>query len=396
MNSRTIVSVVRVRNSINEGVRKALDLIGGIPCPIHSGTKVLVKPNLIRAEASTVGTTTNIEIVRAVGNIFQEKGAEITIGEASGNQYDTEDIYSFLKIREQLRNFKILDLDQDKIIPVEIKDAKALKKVGIAETVLKADVIVSLPVMKTHNSTLFTGGMKNMMGVLPQREKWNMHLSGIHQAIVDLNRLVRPHLIVMDAIIGMEGLGPAMGYPVEMNLILAGTDVVAVDTIATRIMDIDVNDVKHLVVAGNQGLGISEPAKIEVKGENLDDVKRHFRKPRGLKIFEVYGRIQYRIGRFLLNHFNYDIRPIVRNLSLFHLPKPKLEYTLCSREGDCVSVCPESAISMSKFPIIDYSKCSRCMLCYERCPEHALLVSRLPTGVLKIRNLYINSIFRTS
>ncbi|MFX0203159.1 MAG: DUF362 domain-containing protein, partial [Candidatus Hodarchaeota archaeon] len=222
--------------------------------------------------------------------------------------------------------------------------------------------------------------------VLPQREKWNMHLSGIHQAIVDLNRIVKPHLIVMDAIVAMEGWGPSMGYPVKMDLILAGTDVVAVDTVATQIMEIDVNHVKHLVSAGNQGVGISELEKIEVKGENLDDVKKHFRKPKGLKVFEIYGKSQYRIGRFLLKHFNYDIRPIIEKLSLFHLPKPKLDYALCKKKGDCVSACPESAISMSKFPFINYSKCTRCMVCYGKCSNHAFLISRLPTWVLRIRN----------
>ncbi len=389
MERSTVVSIVRVRSTIDEGVKKALDLVGGIPCPIHSGTKVLIKPNIMRAEPSIAGTTTNIEIIRAVAGIFQENGAKVIVGEASGNQYDTEDIYSFLNMREQLRDFEVMDLDQDTIIPIEINGAKSLKKVGVAETALKADVLVSLPVMKTHNSTLFTGGMKNMMGVLPQREKWNMHLSGIHQAIVDLNRIVKPHLIVMDAIVAMEGWGPAMGYPVEMNLILAGTDVVAVDTVATGIMEIDVNRVKHLIAAGNQGIGISELSRIEVKGESIDDVKRRFREPRGLKVFEIYGEIQYRIGRFLSNNFNYDIRSIIKQLSLFHLPKPKLDYTLCKNEGDCVSICPESAISMSKFPCIDYAKCTRCMLCYEKCSNQAFLISRLPTWVLRIRNFVL-------
>jgi len=170
MSTRAIVSIVKVENSIYDGVRKAIDLIDGIPFHIHEGTKVLIKPNLMRAETSTVGTTTNIELIRSVGTIVLEKGAQVIIGEASGNQYDTEDIYSFLHLREYLKDFEIRDLDRDPIIPVEIKGARALKKVGIAESVLKADILISLPVMKTHNSTLFTGGMKNLMGILPQRE----------------------------------------------------------------------------------------------------------------------------------------------------------------------------------------------------------------------------------
>ena len=388
MSTRAIVSIVKVENSIYDGVRKAIDLIGGIPFHIHEGTKVLIKPNLMRAETSTVGTTTNIELIRSVGTIVLEKGAQVIIGEASGNQYDTEDIYSFLHLREYLKDFEIRDLDRDPIIPVEIKGARALKKVGIAESVLKADILISLPVMKTHNSTLFTGGMKNLMGILPQREKWNMHLSGIHQALVDLNRFVTSHLIIMDALVAMEGWGPAMGYPVNMNLILAGTDVVAVDTVAAKIMDIDVKEVEHLIEAGKQDVGIADLTRIEIKGENIDNIKRPFRRPKGLKVFEVFGKTQYRIGRFFLNNFNYDIRPLINKLSLFHLPKPKINYMLCKTIGDCSSVCPQSAIHVSSFPFIDYSKCSRCMACYNACTHQAILISRLPSCILKVRNLF--------
>ncbi|GAG26261.1 unnamed protein product, partial [marine sediment metagenome] len=121
MNNRTVVSVVRVRDSISETVRKALELAGGIPCPVNSETKVLIKPNIMRAETSSVGTTTNIEIIRAAGEIFHEMGAKVIIGEASGNQYNTEDIYSNLRIREQLCDFEVLDLDRDRIIQVEIE-----------------------------------------------------------------------------------------------------------------------------------------------------------------------------------------------------------------------------------------------------------------------------------
>lgn len=394
MSNSASVSIVRVQSSINDSVRKALDLVKGIPNSIQPKTKVLIKPNFIRAEASTVGTTTNLKLIRAVGSSFKARGADVIIGEASGNQYNTEGIYSFLKIREKLGDFEIRNLDQDRTIPVEIEGAKVLKKVGIVESVLKADIIVSLPVMKTHNATLYTGGMKNMMGVLPQREKWNMHLSGLHQALVDLNRIVKPHLIVMDAIVGMEGWGPAMGYPVEMNLVIAGTDVVAVDAVAARIMDIDVKHVKHIMLAGDQGLGISDLERIDVRGENLEDARRPFRRPKGLRLFETFGKYQYMVGRFLLKTFNYDIRPIIKNLSLFHLPKPKLNHTRCAKNEDCVTACPDSAISMFRFPNIDYTKCSRCMLCYQVCSKHAFLISRLPVWILNLRNLYIRLRFK--
>jgi uncharacterized protein (DUF362 family) len=99
MSNSATVSIVRVQSSINDSVRKALDLVKGIPNSIQPKTKVLIKPNFIRAEASTVGTTTNLKLIRAVGSSFKARGADVIIGEASGNQYDTEGIYSFLKIR---------------------------------------------------------------------------------------------------------------------------------------------------------------------------------------------------------------------------------------------------------------------------------------------------------
>jgi uncharacterized protein (DUF362 family)/Pyruvate/2-oxoacid:ferredoxin oxidoreductase delta subunit len=386
MGKRAIVSIVRVSDSIEGSVRKAVDLIGGIPAGVTSETRVLIKPNFIRAEAPAVGTTTHPEIVRTVATMFKEKGARVAIGEASGNQYNTEEIFEHLRIRDRLGGFEVLDLDRDRIVSVEIRDARALKKVGIAETVLNADLIVSLPVMKTHNSTVFTGAMKNMMGVLPEREKWNMHLSGLHEALVDLNRAVGPRLIVMDAIVAMEGWGPAMGYPVKMGLVLAGTDFVAVDSVAAAIMGIELKDVKHLVRATEEGLGVSDLSDIEIRGEEIVNVKRRFRKAPGVKFFEVYGKCQYTVGRFLLNSFRIDIRPFIRRTSLFHLPKPKLDYGSCTRTGRCRAICPESAITMNSYPVIDYSKCSRCMLCYEQCPQHAILVSRLPVSVLKLRN----------
>ncbi len=386
MSGQSTVSIVRIHDSIDRGVREAIELLGEFPFSITPGMNILIKPNVIRAETASVGTTTNIEIIRTTANFFLEKGAKVVIGEASGNQYNTEAIYSLLRFREELPDLEIRDLDRDKIIQREIEGALALKRVGISETVHNADLIVSLPVMKTHNCTLFTGGMKNMMGTLPQREKWNMHLSGIHQALVDLNRLVKPHLIVMDAIYAMEGWGPAMGYPVGMNLVLASTDVVAIDCVAAAIMEIDVSEVKHLTLAGEQEVGAADVSRIEVRGVPINDVKRPFRRPQGFKIFEVYGKTQYVLGNFFLNRFNYDIRPIIRAASLFHLPKPKLNRHVCTDCGECVTACPENAIALASPPKIDYSKCTRCMICYDACNDAAILISRLPMWMLKVRN----------
>jgi len=381
------VAIVRVKNSqVKEAIKKALELIGGLPKGLIPGKKVLIKPNFIRSEPPSTGTTTDFRLIRGIVEILREEGIkDIVVGEASGNQYDTEEIYRFLKIRDWFPDVEIADLDRDEIVSIKIEGAKALKEVGIARRALEADFIISLPILKTHNSTLITLGMKNMMGVLPQREKWKMHLSGLHKALVDLNRVVKPDLVIIDGIIGQEGLGPTMGKPVEMNLLIAGYDVVAVDSVGSAIMDIPPSKIKHLVYAEKEGLGTSNLEKIEVLGEKIENVKRHFKRPYGKIFFYLTGIIQYKIGVFLLDKFNYDIRPFLRDFASFHLPKPKLNKKLCKSSKKCLEVCPENAIQFNKnYPKIDYKKCTGCMACYEQCPEHAFKISRFPKWWLRL------------
>ncbi|MBC8229984.1 DUF362 domain-containing protein, partial [bacterium] len=236
MSKGATVSIVRIDNSVEVAVEEAVNLVGGLSAMVSPGDTVLIKPNCIREEPSYMGTTTNIQVIKAAVRLVKEAGAIPIVGEASGNQYDTEAVFKNLGLREALGDVKVLDLDKEEIVNVNIKGAKALKRVGIAKAVLEADFIIGLPLLKTHMTTMITIGMKNMMGVLPQREKWNMHLSGLHQALVDLNRIVKPDLVIVDGVTGMEGLGPTIGTPVQMELILAGKDVVAVDSVGSAVM----------------------------------------------------------------------------------------------------------------------------------------------------------------
>jgi uncharacterized protein (DUF362 family)/ferredoxin len=388
MSKQAVVSIVRMDESIEAAVEEAVDLIGGLSSMVSAGDIVLIKPNFIREEPSFMGTTTNIGVIKATVKLVKEAGALPIVGEASGNQYDTEAVYENLGLREALEDVKILDLDKDEIVNVKIEGAKALKEVGVAKTVLEADFIIGLPLLKTHMTTNTTIGMKNMMGILPQREKWKMHMSGLHQALVDLNRLAKPNLVIVDGIVGMEGLGPTIGKPVQMNLILAGNDVVAVDTVGSAVMGFALEEVEHLVLAGRDGLGINNLDDIEIRGEKIEDVARPFKKPfkgsLGPKFLFAWANFQYRFGTFMLNRFGYDIRPFLKDFSNIYVAKPKLKKQLCNKCGECVTVCRTKALTMKDYPSIDYGTCSKCLRCMERCPENALSFSRKPAWMLKL------------
>lgn len=124
-------------------------------------------------------------------------------------------------------------------------------------------------------NTGVTLGMKNMFGLLPGKYKGKYHLKGISKVVVDINTVLRPALTVIDGFVGMEGRGPSGGTPVQMNLIIAGTDPVATDATACRIMDINPFDISHIRKAYEKGLGSSEA---QIVGEKLETVKRAFKR----------------------------------------------------------------------------------------------------------------------
>ncbi len=384
MEKRVEVSIVRVGAVIEDAVSKAIELIGGLSGKFQPGAKVLIKPNFIREEPSVVGTTTNFSVIKRVVELVREAGGLPLVGEASGNQYDTEEIYRLLGLRESLDGVEVRDLDRDEIVEINIEGATNLKQVGVARSALEADYIICLPVLKTHMSTGTTLGMKNMMGVLPQREKWKMHMSGLHHALVDLNRLVKPDLVIVDGIVGMEGMGPTIGSPVEMKLILAGEDVVAVDTVGSAVMGFGIDEVKHLQLAGEAGLGVNDLRQIEIKGEALEAVSRPFKRPFGGQVILVWAQFQYRLGTFLLKRFDYDIRPLLKKISDLYVAKPMLHHQRCVGCGQCVSACPRDAIVMRGHPRIDYTRCDRCFLCMTTCAQKAYSMSRKPSWWLRV------------
>jgi hypothetical protein len=132
--------------------------------------------------------------------------------------------------------------------------------------------------MKTHDQCLATLALKNMKGVLPDTIKKKFHTTyGVFQAVADLNTVVKPALAVVDGIIGQEGLGPVFGTPVEMNLIIAGKDPVAVDTVAGLVMGIAPQLNETTKYAAELGLGTMDVKLIEVVGEPIARVRRRFK-----------------------------------------------------------------------------------------------------------------------
>jgi hypothetical protein len=141
----------------------------------------------------------------------------------------------------------------------------------------QADIVISVPVMKTHDQTEVTLGLKNMKDLFHDATKRRLHMQGLFDGIVDECTAIKPDLVLIDGIIGQEGLGPMYGAPIEMDLIIAGKGPVATDTVAARVMGFKPESVRYLKKAEEQGLGTTRQADIEVIGERISSVSRRFK-----------------------------------------------------------------------------------------------------------------------
>ena len=284
---RTKVSIVKGRKSpneeeINSMVRRAIKLLGGFHFIVSPQDMVLIKPNLVVPMEPNSGVATDPMICKSIADMVREVGAIAIIAESSAWGEDTEDAYKvagYNQLRDQ--GYEVIDLKKagTKKVKVPIPRGKSLKEIPLPKIVMEADLIISVPKMKTHDQTSVTLALKNMKGVIPDVYKRKFHTTlGVFQGVADLCTVVRPQLAVVDGIIGQEGLGPIYGTPIERDLIIAGTDPVAVDTITGMVMGFAPEKNELIMKAVEQQIGTMNLDEIEVVGEKIQDVQYRFKR----------------------------------------------------------------------------------------------------------------------
>jgi len=183
------------------------------------------------------------------------------------------------KLRDD--GYEVLDLKQKGIekVTIPVPEGRALKEVSVPRIVVEADAIISVPKMKTHDQAGVTLAVKNMKGVLPDAWKRRFHHTyGVFQSTADLLTVIKPSFAVVDGIISMNGLGPAFGEALEMDLIIAGTDAVAVDTVCCAVMGFELEECGCIREAAQMKVGIGDLSDIEVVGEAIAKVHYRFKR----------------------------------------------------------------------------------------------------------------------
>jgi uncharacterized protein (DUF362 family) len=200
----------------------------------------------------------------------------VTVAEGPGHRRDLEYLLTSTGTAALLTTEKLpfVDLNHDDVQVVPLRSRfTGLETLALPRAVLDADIIVSMPKLKTHHWAGITCSMKNFFGVVPGAvygwPKNLLHFRGIDESILDIVATVRPHLAIVDGVVGMEGDGPIMGRAKSAGVVLMGRDLVAVDATAARVMSLRPEGIRYLAEA-SQFLGNVDAARIPMRGERLE------------------------------------------------------------------------------------------------------------------------------
>jgi uncharacterized protein (DUF362 family) len=273
-------------------IRKAENYSGDLGEMIHetlrefqlpvAGKSVLLKPNLVQSDTNNV-INTHPAVIAATRESFLRLGAaRVIVGEGPGNERDIEGILEAIRLRDWLGRLDegFVDLNVDEVRRVNLRTrASRLRQLFLPRAVLEADIVVSMPKMKTHHWAGVTLSLKNLFGVVPGScygwPKNILHWAGIENSILDLSTTVRPDFAIVDGIVAMEGNGPIQGTPKAAGVLVMGDDPVAVDATAARVMGLVPERIGYLQKAGYV-LGHLQEAKIQQIGEELAGVRTPF------------------------------------------------------------------------------------------------------------------------
>ena len=250
-----------------------------------TGRSVLLKPNLVEFQPGSPINTDPRVVVGAASALLRAGASRVVVGEGPGHRRDIEYLLEVTGLATLLHDERLTftDLNHDDVEMVELASHfTGMRQLALPVEVLAADLVVSMPKLKTHHWAGLTASMKNLFGVVPGAvygwPKNLLHFRGIPNSIVDLAATIRPALAIVDGIVGMEGDGPIMGKARELGCLVLGTDVVAVDATCAHLIGMDPSGIDYLAMAGGF-LGNLRETSIEQRGELIARFATRFEPP---------------------------------------------------------------------------------------------------------------------
>lgn len=359
------VSIVRCPDYFDtkRAIAEALELVGGLENIIDPRDRVLLKPNILAASPPEAAATTHPFVVASMCEFVLQAGGKPVIGDGAGISRPgaTAKALKASGIEEAARKAgaQIVNFETSGFTLVDVPDPLQFQKMYLANPVLEADVVISLPKLKTHELTYYTGAVKNFFGALPLKCRKDIHLLGkrelFGEAVADIYSVIKPNFAVMDGIMGMEGNGPSHGKPVNSGVILASPDCVSLDIVAAELIGFEPLKIPTTSGALKKGFGNLCPV---VVGTPLKEVKMKFKQSSG--------------GVSTAPTF------LTRSLGKYFTIYPRINRRKCTRCGACYLNCSPHAIERLEDGSfrIDKEKCILCYCCRELCPSNAVEIKK--------------------
>jgi uncharacterized protein (DUF362 family)/Pyruvate/2-oxoacid:ferredoxin oxidoreductase delta subunit len=342
-------------------ISRLLEPLGGMRAFVNSGDRVLLKPNMLSGKRPEQAVTTHPMIVRVVAEMVRDAGGAVMIGDSPG-------IGSFRSVAERSGIAAAARESGSELVEfdgvVELPGAGTFRRLSIARVYWEADKIINLPKLKTHEMMTMTCAVKNLFGAVVGAEKAGWHLKAgasreqFARLLLEIYLLKTPALNIVDGVVAMEGNGPGSGDPIQLGVLIAGINPVAVDVVAGKVAGIPSDMLYVELEAVRKKLPGSRLEEILVCGTPLERVTgANFRLPVGLDA-------QFGLPGFLK-------RALRRHLTSF----PAADKKNCLLCGVCRDACPPAAITIKNSTLsVDNARCIRCWCCRELCPHNAMEV----------------------
>lgn len=373
------VSIARCHTYEEAEVSSALDAalspLGGMAAFVSEGQRVLVKTNLLSRALPERAVTTHPEVVRAVVRSVRAAGGVPVVGDSPGGPNTAG------QVRRVWQDSGIGDMCAEEGVELILLDDDCVRvpnpsgalygSFTLGRAVVDADVVITVPKFKTHGFMMFTGAVKNLFGCIPGLEKAQYHVKvpdrdDFGSMLVDLMLAVSPSLAIMDAVVGMEGEGPAGGTPRHVGALLVSGDCVALDVIAASMAGLEPREVYSTKAAAARGMGPGSVDEVNVVGED----------------WRLFAPEDFALPQ---RDLSAKMPPwLAPRLRAWTTAKPVLENAAgCTLCKTCEQVCPVDAIVVGAGgPAFDRERCIRCYCCQELCPPQVIGLASPPLARL--------------
>jgi uncharacterized protein (DUF362 family) len=266
------VKIFRAKEDINDILKEAVADSG-----LRGKGTIFIKPNLSHPEYLP-GVVTSPELMRELVCLLRDGNSEVIVGESNGFNYPCWSAFEKTGVEAAVKKAggSVINLSEDRVVEVKFQGNTPLKRLFLPKTILDADAVVDLPLMKTHEFTAYSGAIKNLFGCVPSNRRIYLH-PYLPEVFYRLYTLFKPQLTIMDARIGIEGNGPTKGKPVKMGLMLTSNDALAIDITAAKVMMLNWKETYLNYIATKTGMHEED---IHVEGLQMSDVAHRFEPPR--------------------------------------------------------------------------------------------------------------------